>query len=319
MIRAFLGNQTFTLFFIPFFVMAYLFLNLTSSYFQISDSIELGFWGSVEISKYAGNYLPWISGFLVLINSYLINYFFNSNGFYEKNSYIISLLYVILLSYYRTFYFLDGLLIAHTFVLLAFIQMYKMEYNTDGRSRSFNSGFFFGVAATFHPPMALILPFIWFMILRIRPFVMRETILSTMGLTTPLIYAFTSNLYYNQNINLNFIESTKSYTQKEMIFLSSIILFIFLVLTSWIGIRNKTLKSSIRFRKNTNILFIFLFFGMSLGLLDWIFFQQYEWFCYIVIPIALFLPFSYLNMEFKFIANMLFYITFGFSVIKFFI
>lgn len=319
MIRIFLGNQAYVLFLMPLFVVAYLFLNFNSSYFEITEEIDLGFWGSLSISKFVGNFLPWISGVFVLLNAYYINYFFNSNGFYERNSYIISLLYIILLSYYRSFYFMDGLLISHTFILAGFMQLYKMEYNNDGRKRAFNSGFFFGVAATFHPPLALVLPFLWLMITRIRPFIFRETLLATIGLLVPLIYAFSANLIFKNEINFNFIESTRRYTQKELIFLFSLILFVFLVLTSFFGIRNKALKSSIRFRKNTNILYLFLLCGLCLGTLDWIFFQQYEWFCFVVIPIALFLPFSYLNVRFKFISHVLFYITLLFSVIKFFL
>lgn len=319
MIRIFLGNRAAVLLLMPLFVVGYLFLNLHSSYFEITESFDLGFWGSLSISEFAGNFLPWVSGIFVLLNAYFINFFFNANGFYERNSYITALLYIILLSYYRSFYFMDGLLISHFFILMAFMQLYSMEYNTDARKRAFNSGFFFGVATTFHPPLAMILPFLWFMMTRIRPFVFREMLLATIGMLVPLIYAFSANLVFKHEINFNFIESTSRYTQKELIFLSSLVLFVFLVLTSWIGIRNKALKSSIRFRKNTNILYLFLLFAMCLGTIDWFFFQQYEWFCFIVIPIALFLPFSYLNVRFKFISHLLFYITFLFSVIKFFL
>lgn len=319
MIRFFLENKIYALFVMPVFVLGYLFLNLNSEYFEFTDNINLGFWGSLSLSNFAGDFLPWISGVLVLINAYILNYFFNTNGFYERNSYIISLLYIILLSYYRSFYFLDGLLISHFFIFFAFIQLYKMEYNIDGKSRAFNAGFFFGISATFHPPLALVIPFLWLMITRIRPFVFREILLSSIGVCVPLVYAFSSNLIFKHKINLNFIESTIDYPIKEFIFLVSIGLFVLLVLSSWVGIRNKVLKSSIRFRKNTNILNLFLLFSICIGSLDWIFFEQYEWFCFMVIPIALFLPFSYLNMRFKFFPHILFYLTLGFSVIKFFI
>lgn len=303
----------------PLFVLAYLFMNLVSSYFEITNNVFLGLWGAVSLFDFSQNYLLLLSGVIVLVNAYLINYFFNSNGFYEKNSYIIALLYIVLLSYYRSFYFLDGLLISHTFILFGLIQLYKMEYNTDGRSRTFNSGFFFGIAATFHPPLVLIIPFLWVMITRIRPLIIREIMLSVIGFMVPLLYAFSANLIFKHEINFNFISSTIRYSQKELIFLVSLVLFVFLVLTSWIGIREKALKSSIRFRKNTTILNLFLLFSLCIGTIDWLFFQQYEWFCYTVIPISLFLPFSYLNVRYKFISHILFYLTFGFSVIKFFI
>lgn len=307
------------LFLIPLFVVSYLFLNNYQDYYLATDTIDLGFWGYISLSNLIGSYIPWVSGFLVLINAYLLNFFFNSNDFYEKNSYIISLLYVILLSYFRSFYFLDGLLISHTFLILALIQLFQLDYSQDGKKNTFNAGFFVGIAATFHPSLVLALPFVWFMITRIRPFVFRETFLCTLGLVVPLLYAFSFNFIYKNVINFNFIEATVNYESKEIIFLSALGLFVFLVLTSMVGIRNKAQKSSIRFRKHTNMLYLFLLFGIALGAIDYIFFQQYEWFCFIVIPISLFLPFSYLNVRFKFGTYFLFYITFFFSVIKFFI
>jgi hypothetical protein len=318
MLRIFLGNQIAVLFLIPLIVIVYLFSNHYFAYFEYTTSLDLGLWGLIKV-KLIENYLPWLSGILVCLNAYILNYFFNTNGFYDKNSYVVSLLYVILLSYYRSFYYADGLLLAQTFILLGLNVLFKLEYNADGKKLAFNFGFFFGLAATFHPALIFILPFLWLMMTRIRPFVFREVILVLMGLIVPLIYALLLAFYVNKEINFNFIESTKRYTQKELIFLVSLVLFAILLFTSWIGVRNKTMKSSIRFRKNSHILYWFLVFSILLGTIDWIFYQQYEWFSYSVIPLALFLPFSYLSVKFTAISYLLFYVTILFSVIKFFI
>lgn len=318
MLRIFLGNQLLVLFLIPLFVATYLFFNFRFDYFEYTSSLDLGFWGLVKF-KLIENYLPWLSGVFVCLNAYFLNYFFNTNGFYEKNTYLVSLLYVILFSYYRSFYYADGLLFAHTFILLGLNILFKLEYNQDGKKIAFNFGFFFGLAISFHPALIFILPFLWIMMARIRPFVFRESVLVVLGLIVPLVYVLLLAFYVNKEINFNFIESTKRYTQKEVIFLISLGLFAILLFTSWIGVRNKTQKSSIRFRKNSQILNWFLAFTFLLGTIDWVFYQQYEWFCYSVIPIALFLPFSYLNVKYIFVSKALFYITLLFSVIKFFI
>ena len=62
MIRIFLGNQAYVLFLMPLFVVGYLFLNLNTSYFEITEEFDLGFWGS--ISELVGNFLPGSAGFL---------------------------------------------------------------------------------------------------------------------------------------------------------------------------------------------------------------------------------------------------------------
>jgi hypothetical protein len=318
MLRFFLGNNLLVLLLIPVFIIAYLFFNLQTIYFEYTTSLDLGLWGLVKVKAIA-NYLPWLSGIIVCINAFLLNFFYNSNGFSEKNSYIVSLLYVILLSYYRSFYYADGLLVAHTFILLGLLTVFKLEYNNDGRKIAFNTGFLFGTAVCFHPALVFVLPFLWLMITRIRPFVFRELFLTFLGMIVPIMYTVCLALFQNRPVNFNFIDSTSSYNQKELIFLVSMILFGLLFFTSYFGIRNKTLKSSIKFRKQTLVLYIFLVFCIALGAIDWFFYQQYEWFCYTVIPIALFLPFSYLNVKYKFVSHILFYTTFIFSVIKFFL
>ncbi len=80
MLRLFLGNQLLVLFLIPFFVVSYLFLNFQTTYFEYSDSLDLGLWGLIKF-KLIENYLPWLSGVFVCINAYILNYFFNKNGF----------------------------------------------------------------------------------------------------------------------------------------------------------------------------------------------------------------------------------------------
>jgi hypothetical protein len=318
MLRLFLRNQPLVLFIIPIYVAIYLFINYITNYFEFTPTLDLGLWGLLKI-ELIKNYLPWLSGIIICINAYILNYIFNSNDFYDKNSYAVSLIYVVLLSYYRSFYYADGLLLAHTFILLGLNVLLKLEYNQDGKKKAFNLGFLFGVAASFHPVLIFIFPFLWFMMTRIRPFILREFILVLLGIILPVFYALLLAFYINKEINFNFIESTKRYTQKELIFLISLVLFAILLISSWFGIRKRTQKSAIRFRKNTQILNIFLFFSILVGSFDWIIYQQYEWFCYCVIPIALFLPFSHLDQKSTKFASVLFFITLSFSVIKFFV
>jgi hypothetical protein len=318
MLRLFLKNQPLVLFLIPVYVIAYLFLNYLTGYFEFSATLNLGLWGALKVDLLE-NYLPWLSGVIICINAYILNYIFNTNDFYEKNSYGVSLIYVVLLSYYRSFYFADGLLLAQTFILLGINILLKMEYNQDGKKKAFNLGFLFGVAACFHPVFIFIFPFLWFMMTRIRPFIAREFILVLLGMFLPIFYALLLAFYVNKEIKFNFIDSTEKYTQEQLIFLISVVLFLILFVSSWFSIRQKTQKSAIRFRKIIQIFYVFLIFSILIGSFDWIIYQQYEWFCYTVIPIALFLPFSYLDKKLTKLLYLLFFATVAFSVIKFFL
>jgi hypothetical protein len=318
MLKWFLKDQLLILILIPILAFAYIFINENVNYFEIKPIINLGFWGTYSI-KLFNNYFIYINVLIITFNSYLLNFIFNSNSFYEKNSYVVALLYLVLLSFYHSFYIFDGLLLAQTFIILGLYQLLKLDYNEDGRKKVFNIGIFIGLAGTIFTPILFYLPLIFIMITRIRPFIFRELFLTLIGSIIPLIYVISFNFIFDNKINLFLIQASESYSQKEIIFLSSLILFSLLLIMSLIGINTKAQKSSIRFRKNITILFLFLISGIGLGIINWIFFQQYEWFCFIVFPISLFLPFSYLNNRFKMVSTILFYITFSISVIKFFI
>lgn len=317
MLKFLLKDQLLILVILPALILAYLLINQQTQYFEVKSVLNFGLWGAFSL-KSIENYFTYISGLVVLINAYLLNSIFNKNGFYEKNSYIIAVLYVILLSYYHTFYVIDGLLLSQTFIILGLFQLFNLDYSADARRIAFNVGFLIGLGVTLFPPLLIILPFLWFMFTRVRPFIFRELFLTAIGLSVPLIYALSYNYINFRKVEFQIIKPTETYSQKELIFLISLVLFSILVLSSIFGIQAKSRKSSIRFRKNIAILITLLLTGITLGILDWVLFKQYEWFCFIVIAISLFLPFSYYNSRFKFISYLLFYMTLLFSILKFY-
>ena len=322
MIRIFLGNNFSSVFLLPFFVAVYILLNegyfgVDATYFGLSGSVDLGLWGGYT----EGNqlWLKFIPGACILLNALTLNFLFNIHNFHDRNTYFVSLLYIILMSFYHSFYQLDGVIIAHLFLILSLFQLFRLESNVDGRKIAFNAAFLFGIAASFHPPVIFTFLLLWIMILRIRPFVLREFLLAVTGFLIPVMYGFLFVLWNKEEINWNFLETSVNYTQKEIIFLSSMLLFIVSGLLSAVGIRIKLKKSSIRFRNLTSIIFIIIILGLALGIVEILFLRQYEWFSFGMIGLALLLPFSFLNKSTSMFATVLFYMTFLFSIAKFYI
>ncbi|TXI87485.1 MAG: hypothetical protein E6Q37_01985 [Crocinitomicaceae bacterium] len=322
MIRFFLGNQILSLLFLPLVIAGYSLLNtgvlgIETMYFELSKFVDLGLWGRFELPSF--EWMKWISGVLVLVNALTLNFLFNTNAFYERNSYIVSILYIVLMSFYHSFYQVDGVLIAHFWLILSLFQLFRLESNLDGRRIAFNAGFFFGLAASFHPSLIFTIPLLWMMLTRIRPFVFREILLATTGFLVPLIYGFILVFWNEKQINWNFIETAVNYSQKQFIFLSFTVLFSISAVLSIFGMRIKNAKSSIRFRKLTAIIFVFLLIGIALGTVEIIFLKQYEWFSFSMVSLALFLPFSFFHKSTNVFATLLFYVTLIISVTKFFI
>lgn len=316
MVKLFLGNRAGVLLLLPFIIMGYLVLNYFSGYYLQEETNNLGFWGETVVLYPMVSSI--VAGTIICINALLINTIYNTNEFLERNSYISSLLYVILMSFYHSFYSLDGLLIAHFCIILMLLQFFKLRQNEDGRKQVFNGALFAGIAASFHPPMVVFLPFILIMIWTIRPFILRETTLAIVGFGVPLIYAGVFLWYSGHTIELKIIEQTTNYTNKQTDFLVMAVLFTLLFLLSLFTIRGRMQNSSNRLKKLVSILWWLVLISVLFGVVDFYLFRQIERFSFLMLPLSFFLTFSFSNKTFGGMATVLFYLTFAYSLIKFF-
>ena len=317
MVKLFLGNRAGVLLLIPIIIYGYFLLNQQTEYYTYNATTNLGFWGKsvVLFPKIASI----SAAVLICFNAFGISWIYNNNEFFERNSYMSSLLYVVLMSFYHSFYSIDGLLIAHSCIVVMLFQFFKLNQNKDGRRNVFNGLFFAGVAATFHPPMILVFPFVLIMVWNVRPFIFRETILGIIAFLVPLIYAGTYLWYYGNAIELKVLEQTTSYTNKQTDFLVTAVLFTLLFLLSIVSIRGRMQTSSIRLKKLARILYWLLLIGILFGVVDFIIYRQIERFSFLMLPLSFFLTFSFVHKTFGLMASVLFYLTFTYSIIKYFI
>jgi Family of unknown function (DUF6427) len=318
MLRLFLGNQFVALLFLPLVVGLYFVLNQFTEYFELFPEIDFGCWGTYVFLQY--NWANYISFPIVIINAIGANYVFNSNEFHDKNTYVISLFYVVFLSFFQCFYQANGVLLAHSAIISGLFQVFRLDYNKDGRRAVFNSGFLFGLATTFHPPYIIFLPVVSWMILRIRPFVLREFLLTIVGYIIPLLYGVCF-LYGFMHKKLRFetLSEGNHLVKKEMFVSISLAIFAIIGLFSLIVLSNKSGKSSIRFKKMISVLKLLFFAIILLGLMEFVMFKGYEWISLIVVPIVFFYPFSFFNKSSHFLGSLIFYLSFIFSIAKFFI
>jgi hypothetical protein len=317
MLRFFLGNQLLVVLLLPLFIGGYILLNMYSDHVEPTGVLNLGWWGSYATADHL--WMRFLGGGVVFLNALLLNFLFNTNGFYERNTYIVSLVYVVLMSYFQAFYEFDGALIAHFLLIAALFQLFRLENNLDGRRLTFNIGFLAGLAAVFYPPFVCVLPVVWLMITRIRPFVFREIVLATTGFLVPLLYAFLNLFLQKQQINWNVLSTAGNYQEKHLVFLVSTGVFGLLALLSVIGIRLKNAKSSIRFKKVSAIVLLVFFTGVLMGGVQILFVQQFEWLSFANVALCLFFPFAFFHKPTQVFGTIVFYAAFLFSVAKFFL
>jgi len=316
-VKIFLSNRSIVQFLLPFVVVMYVVLNVFKNYYNYSDIAYFGFWGNnIKISVL---YTQIIASCIVLINAIGINAIFNWNQFLERNSFMPSLLYVVLMSFYHSFYELDGLLIAHSFLILSINQLFFLRQNEDGRKSVFNAAFFAGLASTFYPSIIGFLPVTLFMIWCIRPFILRETILCIIGFIIPILYGGFYLIYTGSSVSMDLIKVTTNYDQQLFDFLVTFGIFVFSLLLSVVSIRAYIQKSSLRLKKMSRILWLFIFVSLVIGIFDYLAFdKQIQRFSLVMIPFSFFLTFSFFHKTLSSVANGLFYITFIYSILKFF-
>jgi hypothetical protein len=316
MIRIFLENRIGVLLTLPFFIGFYIFMNVHFPYYQIVKETNLGFWSFAFSEPIWLNML--LGGLFILLNAIGLNWIFNSHEFLERNSYIVSLLYVVTMSFYHSFYCVDGSLIAHSFIILMLSQFFRLKQNSDGRSNVFNGFFFAGLAATFHPIMIYSFPILIAMILIIRPFIFREFFLALGGFLIPMIYALVYQWYFDYAISFQILENSSNF-QLQTDFIITLIFFGILLALGTFSLRTKMQKSSIRLKKQIQIIWLLVFVSICFGLIDFIYFHQIERFSLLLIPLSILLTYSFLHKSYGIISSIVFYLTIIYSVVKFFI
>lgn len=315
MIRLFLENRIEVLLLLPVIIAIYFLLNFQTGYYLPSAEINLGLWNSQIVDA---TIFSVISAFLILVNAVGLNILFNINEFFDKNTYIVSLLYVVTMSFYHSFYSLNGSLIAHSFLILMLYQFFKLKQNVDGRAQVFNGALFAGVAATFFPPLLISLPFIFVMILIIRPFYLREMLLSIFGFITPVIFAVVYVWTSNTRIDWMILDDKTNF-QLQTDFIVSMVVFAVLLTLSVFSLSARLQKSSIRLKKQIQIIWVLIVLSVFLGVIDFLFFKQIERFSVLMIPLSILLSYSFYHKNYGIVSTVVFYLTMLYSVLKFFI
>jgi len=222
------------------------------------------------------------------------------------------------MSFYHSFYILDGLLIAHLFFILMFVQFLQIKQTSDARIYVFNGCFLAGLSATFHPPIMLGLPLFIVMPIIIRPFNFREFLIGIVGFGLPLIYGFVNLWFQKNSIAFSFF----SYSEQPKLhadFVITLIVISILFSLSIFSLRSRLQKSSLRLKNQVRLIWVFILIIIILGGLNFYYFLEIEHFSLLMIPISLLLSYSFLDKNYGIIATIFFYLTIIYSVIKFFI
>jgi len=316
MVKIFYGNRLYALYIIPVIVATFVILNYYVPYHVPEEITRFGFWG--DLIPQTSTFSMILAPSLIVLNAVLLNNTFNKHDFLGRNRYITALLYITALSYFHTFYFLDGFSIAQVFVILALRQTFKLNQNEDGRKTVFNVSFLLGVASTFYPLLLISIPFVFWIIWILRPFVLRESILTLIGFIVPLVYTGVYQMYFEYNMDTADFSSNAS----ELKLFDIAILGGLMFLLGLFSIKTYLLRlkvASIRLRKLFSIILMLFLFTIGFSVLSYFLFNKKEALALIFIPAVFILTYSFGFKTQRLVPTLTFYLIFLFSVGKFFV
>jgi hypothetical protein len=156
------------------------------------------------------------------------------------------------------------------------------------------------------------------MILIIRPFILREILLSIFGFATPIIFALVYMWSGNTFIDWMILDDKTNF-QLQTDFIVSMVVFAILLTLSIFSLSARLQKSSIRLKKQIQIIWVLIIFSVFLGVVDFIFYKQIERFSLLMIPLSMLLSYSFYHKNYGIVSTIVFYLTMLYSVLKFFI
>ena len=318
MIRFFGDNRPLVLLFLPLIILAFHFsYHLSNAAYGPLD-IDFGFWGNVTIKQ--GNSIVLyeiIAASWVLFNAILLNYTFNSGEFNDKNTYLPSLIYIVLCATCMNFYAFNGLHLTNTALILTIYQFIGLTQHQDGSKQIFNGGIFLGLAATVYPPLIILFPFGIIMYLGFRPFLIREFWFYLLGYALPFIYLI-SKVYLLGNewpkFSVGWNEFMLNFHLKNAI---NTAVFVVVFLVGIIGAWQKLSMGGNRLKKELQLVNT-LSLGLLFSFLFCIFLlappMNLELFA---IPFSLLFTYPFLSKRLTFASSLLFYLFLLFGLLKF--
>lgn len=314
MIRAFAGNQSLFMVFIPMlFGLNILLHNFFNIPFLVDDYV-FNLWGIDITTGYSG-FDTFLVLFFISANALGINYIFNVHEFYERNTYLPALIYTILVCFFPFSAEFGNTLMSQSFFICAIYFFIHIRQNEAAKSLLFNAGFFVALASSVQVAFFLLLPVMWIGVFSIRTFSFKELLISIFGFVTPYLWLWYFNpIFIEQFTSENYLQATTIYPY----FSVPVFVFAFiLIFIAYLGIRNRFLKSSVRFRRIMNMLATMFIYVSLVNILAVVYIHSYTYLAVGIPVLALVIPYAYIDNEKSSISAVILYLLMSMHFVKF--
>lgn len=132
---------------------------------------------------------------LVILQSWLLFYMFQANGFYGRSNFVPAIIVMLAYSWNSDFQTLHAVLFSMLFIIIALNSLLGMYGRQNPYPQVFTAAFSVSIASLFYFPLAYLLVLLWMSLISYRISSWREYVISLIGFLLPWVYYF-SWLYW---------------------------------------------------------------------------------------------------------------------------
>lgn len=216
-----------------------------------------------------------ISAIVLLIhlaNALLISRLTNNNKFMAKPNFLPAMAYMLITSFVKEFNYLSAPLIATTFLLLSFINIYNIYHKIKNSSNIFTSGFLLGLASLIFTPSILLALAIYMCLAILKQFKLNEWFILALGIICPF-YFYGSLLYLTDQWDSFFTiynGLTFGFTVQKIsvMFLIAMFLILMPLLVGVFYTQSNANRLLIHVRKGWQLIFLMILLCIVVSLVD---------------------------------------------------
>ncbi len=256
---------------------------------------------------------------VLVVSAFLLNHIATTLEILNSSTQVTGLMYVVLMSLTPSQTVLHPALISNLFILMVLNKLIGSYRKETAFEDFFDIGFLLGIATLFYIPSFVFIPMVWIGLLLIRPFVGREWVIGMVGFILPFILATAFFFLFDQLQTIELADYAPGFSfPARSIHLTNanyftLVVMGLVVLLSLTKIYGGVAISSLRSRKNINILLWALVLGMFTVFMAPVFNAAAFSFC--AISGAVFLSNYFLAVRKEWWTNFLFYLLCACSIV----
>lgn len=266
---------------------------------------------------YAHQFIEFIFSVLfVMITGMFLNNAFNKTSFYIKSTALPIFLYVTIMSTFGGFYFQTSLVVDLVFAM-TFLKLIDLDQNKTAIHIGFISGLILGVGFLFSYWIVPVGLLVFFSLISFRPFVLREWLVTILGMALPFVYLLSIQYLFIETATLKPLILQENMLTLDWFDAAAYTLLVFITLIGIVGLFKHFKFVTIIERKQINVLLFFTVLTSLLSLGIYLF-HGVNYFLFTV-PLVLILSIYLLNTKRETLMNILFSLLLILNMLRIFV